>query len=389
VGRGRSIRLKILQIAPFYPPHVGGIESHVEALSRKLAEAGHDVVVYTSNVPRTAKPGVSSGVRVRRFAAPLSPLNNPCMPSLLIQLLRSRDFDVIHAHGHFHTSSTFAVLSNVLRRRPMVLTSHGAILEYRGWKRGVERIFNKSVGWWTLRSVDRVIALTPTQADILQELGAPREKVVVIPSWVEMPRVASPVDVEGFRAAHKLGGKKVVLFVGRLLPVKGLNYLIEAAKYAETRPTVVIIGDEAPGYAGCKESLIQQVKRLGLEEQVLFLGRFAREDLEAAYEAADLFVLPSLGEGLPMALLEAMAHGNCVLATEVPGNRDVIRDGWNGALVEARNPADLAHKIDALLGDNDWRANLGAQARRDVEQNYRADSVIDKTLQVYREVSGV
>jgi len=188
--------------------------------------------------------------------------------------------------------------------------------------------------------------------------------------------------------AHRLVGKKVVLFVGRLLPVKGLNYLMEAAKQAETKPTVVIIGDEAPGYAGCLESLLQQVKRLELEERVLFLGRFAREDLEAAYEAADLFVLPSLGEGLPMVLLEAMAHGKCAVGTDVPGNRDVIKDGWNGALVEARKPAELARKIDALLGDDNLRASLGAQARRDIGRDYTSDAVMKKILDLYEEVRG-
>jgi glycosyltransferase involved in cell wall biosynthesis len=217
-------------------------------------------------------------------------------------------------------------------------------------------------------------------------LGAPREKTVVIPIWIEMPRVDSQIDVEGFRAAHKLTGKKVILFVGRLLPVKGLMYLIEAAKQAQTSPTVVIIGDQAPGYAGCLESLLQQVKRLDLEERVLFLGRFAREDLRTAYESADVFVLPSLGEGLPMVLLEAMSHGKCALATDVPGNRDVVRDGWNGSLVEARKPAALAHKIDVLLGDDGLRARLGAQARRDIEQNYAPDVVVGKILDVYREI---
>jgi glycosyltransferase involved in cell wall biosynthesis len=308
------------------------------------------------------------------------------MPTLLLELLRSTKCDVIHTHGHFHMSSTFVVLSNVCKRRPIVLTCHGAILEYRGWKRALERIFNKSVGRWTLRSVDTVIALTPTQADMLHELGAPREKIVVIPSLVELPPAVSGVDVSGFRTAHRLGDGRLVLFVGRLLPVKGVNYLIEAAKHAETRPTVAVIGDEAPGYAGCRESLVQQVKRLGLEGQVLFLGRFAREDLEVAYEAADLFVLPSIGEGLPLALLEAMSHGKCVVATDAPGNRDVIRDGWNGALVEARNPEELAHKIDALLGDDDLRARLGAQARLDIEQNYSPDSVLERIVDVYREV---
>ena len=380
--------MRILQIAPFYPPHVGGIEFHVEALSRQLVEGGHEVVVYTSRVPKTTRSETVHGVQVCRFAAPLLPLNNPFMPGLLLALLRSGGFDVVHTHGHFQTSSTFAVLSNVFRRRPMVLTCHGAILEYKGWKRAVEVIFNRSIGRWTLRSVDRVVALTPTQADILQALGAPLEKTVVIPSWVEMPRADSRVDGEGFRMAHRLVGKKVVLFVGRLLPVKGLNYLMEAAKQAEIKPTVVIIGDEAPGYAGCLESLLQQVKRLELEERVLFLGRFAREDLEAAYEAADLFVLPSLGEGLPMVLLEAMAHGKCAVGTDVPGNRDVIKDGWNGALVEARKPAELARKIDALLGDDNLRASLGAQARRDIGRDYTCDAVMKKILDLYEDVRG-
>jgi glycosyltransferase involved in cell wall biosynthesis len=148
---------------------------------------------------------------------------------------------------------------------------------------------------------------------------------------------------------------------------------------------VAIIGDEAPGYAGCRESLVQQVKQLGLEKQVLFLGRFTREDLEAAYEAGDLFVLPSLGEGLPVSVLEAMSHGKCALGTDVVGIRDVIRDGWNGALVEAKNPAALAQRIDALLGDDEMRARLGAQARRDVEQNYTPRAVLGRILDVYRE----
>jgi glycosyltransferase involved in cell wall biosynthesis len=378
--------LRILQVTPFYPPHLGGIEFHVEALSRKLAEAGHDVVVYTSNVPRLARPEMARGLQIRRFSAPFLPMNNPLMPTLLFEMLRGNEFDVVHIHGHYHASSTLALLANVFKRRPLVLTCHGAILEYRGWRKVVETVFNMSAGRWTLRSADRVIALTPTQAHMLQDLGAPRVKITVIPSWIELPPARPGADATGFRKARNLAGKNVILFVGRLLPVKGLDYLIEAAKRAETKPVVAIIGDEAPGYAGCMESLIQQVKRLGLEEQVLFLGRFAREDLEAAYEAADLFVLPSLGEGLPLALLEAMAHGKCVIATDVPGNKDVIRDGWNGALVEARNPGELAKKIDALLGDVRLRARLGAEARRDVEQNYNSGVVLDSILNVYREV---
>jgi glycosyltransferase involved in cell wall biosynthesis len=163
-------------------------------------------------------------------------------------------------------------------------------------------------------------------------------------------------------------------------------YLIEAAKYTETKPAIVIIGGEAPGYGGTKRSLEQKVQQLGLERDIFFLGNFPKEELGAAYAAADLFVLPSLGEGLPVALLEAMAHAKCVLATNVPGNRDVVKDGWNGLLVEPRNSVELARKIDYLLGNDDLRQRLGAQARQDIEQNYTSEVVLKKILDVYQEV---
>jgi glycosyltransferase involved in cell wall biosynthesis len=377
--------LRILQVVAYYPPHLGGLERHVEGLSRRLAQAGHQVTVYTANVPRMKPAEVVDGVDVRRFRCLASPLGNPLTPGLLGKLLGNDRFDVVHTHIHYHMCSNLTVLSNVFQRRPLVLTCHGLELGYHGWKRALELMFNRSVGWWTFRSVDRVIALTPTLADMVQHMGARPERTVVIPGWTEVPSNQARANAAGFRDARGLAGKQLVLFAGRLLPAKGLSYLIQAARQSQSGPMVAIAGDEAPGYAGCRDSLVQQVKRLGLGEQVLFLGHLGREDMEAAYEAADLFVLPSLGEGLPTAVLEAMAHGKCVLATDVLGNRDVITDGVNGALVEAKNPTELAHRMDALLGDDRLRARLGAQARREVEQNYAPPVVLGKIQDAYRE----
>lgn len=378
--------MRILQISPYYPPHIGGIEYHVEALSRKLVEAGHEVVVYTSNVPEAKKHEVVDGVEVYRFNCPFAPLNNPIMPGLFFRLLRSGNFDIIHTHGHFHMSSNLVAFTSVLTRRPFVLTSHGAIPGYSGWKRAVEAVFDKTVGKWTLRTADRVIALTQTQAGILNGLGADTRKTVVTPLWMDTDQVNLHADAEKFRNTYGLSDKKIVLFVGRLLPIKGLHYLIEATKHAKTRPTVVIIGDEAPGYPGTKRLLEEQVKTLGLDRDILFTGNFPREDLAAAYKAADLFVLPSLAEGLPLVLLEAMSYGKCVIATKVPGNLDVVKDGWNGILVEPKNPQELASKIDLLLADEKMRQRLGTQARQDIEQNYSSNIVITKLLNLYSDV---
>jgi len=378
--------MRILQVTPFYPPHIGGIEYHVEALSRKLVEAGHEVTVYTSNVPKTRKHEVVDGVEVHRFNCPFAPLNNPIMPGLFFKLLRSNKFDIIHTHGYVHLSSNLVALSKIFTRRPFVLTSHGAILDYKGWRGVIETLYHRSIGKWTLKSAHKVVALTTTQAQILENLGARNSNIAVIPNWVELNQTHLDTDTEGFRRAHKLSNRQVVLFVGGLQPRKGVQYLIEATKYCKTKPAVVIIGDEGPGYRGSRANLEKQVLDLRLDEQVMFLGSFPRGKLAAAYKAADLVVLPSLAEGLPLVLLEAMSLGKCVIATRVPGNIDVVKDGWNGVLVEPKNPRELAEKIDLLLTDSALREKLGAQARRDIEQNYSSQAVLDKFLALYQEI---
>lgn len=378
--------MRILQVTPFYPPHIGGIEYHVEALSRKLVEAGHEVVVYTSNVPRSKNHEVVEGVEVHRFNCLFAPLNNPIMPGLFLKLITSGKFEVIHAHGYLHLSSNLVAISMVLTRRPFVLTSHGAILNYEGWKGVIEALYHRSIGKLTLKSARKLVALTTTQAEILEKLGARNRDITIIPNWVDLYETHPHTDMERFRGIYELGNSQIVLFVGGLQPRKGIQYLIEATMYCKSRPTVLIIGDEGPGYGGSRANLEKQVLDLGLKEQVMFLGSFPREDLVAAYKAADLFVLPSLAEGLPLVLLEAMSFGKCVIATKIPGNADVVKDGWNGVLVEPKNPRELAQKIDWLLADSALRERLGSQARKDVEQNYSPQVVLGKILSLYQEI---
>ena len=349
-------------------------------------EAGHSVTVFTSNVPGTTTHEVIDGVEIHRFRSWFAPLNNPFLPGLAVKLLRYHDFDVIHCHGHFHLSTSFALFSNLFLRKPFVVTSHGATLALSGWRRGLELAFNKTVGLWTLRSVDKVIALAPSQTEILEVLGAKPDKLSVVPLWIDTEEQQSPTDSEKFRAAYGLGTRRIVLFVGRILPVKGLVHLIEAASRMETKPAVVIIGDEAPGYAGTEDALVRRVHELSLEDDIFFLGRFSKKDLSMAYAAADVFVLPSLGEGMPLTLLESMAHGKPVVTTNVPGNRDVVDHERNGLLVEARNPAQLAQSIDRLLRDSALRERLAAQALNDVKERYSSDVVLTRLLEIYRQV---
>ena len=376
--------MKILQVSSLFPPHVGGIEHHVEILSNKLVEAGHEVTVFTSNIPQSKKHEVINGVEIYRFQSLFSPLNNQFIPGLFFKLISKNRFEIIHVHSHLHISSNIAVFSKIFIKRPIVLTSHGTV-NYEGWKNLINVLYNKTMAKWMLKSIDRIIALSSKQADILENLGADSSNITIIPHGIDLSQINLTGDTEKFKNLYRLNDKNIILFVGGLIPRKGINYLIEAMKYVKFDSVLLIVGGELQGHPGVKKGLEQQVKKLGLKN-VLFLGRVSEEDLRCAYVIADVFVLPSISEGLPLTLLEAMAYKKCVIATNIAGNSDVIQNGKNGILVEPENSQELAEKIDYLLTNEGLRRKIGATARKEIEKNYNWDVAFNKILEVYKEV---
>jgi glycosyltransferase involved in cell wall biosynthesis len=376
--------LKILQVSSLYPPHIGGIEHYVEALSNKLVNEGHEVTVYTSNVPKSKKYEIINGVEVYRFKSLFSPLNNQLIPGLFLKLISKNRFDVVHVHSHLHTSSNITVFSNSFRKRPIVLTSHGTV-DYNGWKNIINVLYNKTMAKWMLKSVDKIIALSSKQADILENLGANSSTLCIIPHGIDLSQINLTIDTKKFENLYRVNDKSVILFVGGLIPRKGINYLIAAMKYVKLDSVLLIVGGELQGHPGVKGALEQQVKKLELEN-VLLLGRVSKEDLERAYAIADVFVLPSISEGLPLTLLEAMAYKKCVIATNIAGNADVIQNGKNGILFEARNSQELAEKIDYLLANVELRKKLGAEARKEIEKNYNWGAAFNRILAVYNRI---
>ena len=377
--------MKILQVSSLFPPHVGGIEHHVEALSNKLVENGHEVAVYTSNVPKSKRHEVINGVEIYRFKSLFSPLNNQFIPLLFFKLISNKNrFDIIHVHSHLHISSNITVFSKIFIKRPIVLTSHGTV-NYEGWKNIINVLYNKTMAKWMLKAIDRIIALSSKQADILENLGADSSNITIIPHGIDLSQINLTGDTEKFKNLYRLNDKNIILFVGGLIPRKGINYLIEAMKYVKFDSVLLIVGGELQGHPGVKEGLEQQVKKLGLKN-VLFLGRVSEEDLRCAYVIADVFVLPSISEGLPLTLLEAMAYKKCVIATNIAGNSDVIQNGKNGILVEPENSQELAEKIDYLLANEGLRKKIGITVRKEIEKNYNWDVTFNKILEVYKEV---
>jgi glycosyltransferase involved in cell wall biosynthesis len=223
----------------------------------------------------------------------------------------------------------------------------------------------------TLESTSRVIALSPHWADFLRRY-APAARVIVIPNSVPLPPV-SPATAEPGR----------ILFLGQIEPRKGIYELLEAlATVAPRHPHARL----AIGGQGEVDEVRKRAAALGITDRVQLLGWLTGANKQAELARASIFCLPSHAEGLPMAMLEAMAAGKAVVVTPVGGIPHAVRDGDNGVLVPAGDVPRLAAALDSLLADPERVRGLGEQARATIAQEFEAGAVIERIAAVYHEL---
>lgn len=235
---------------------------------------------------------------------------------------------------------------------------------------------------WTHRLVDRYVCVSRGVADFtIREAGIPAKKVLVIPNGVDVDaiRAANPADLGEFGIPP---GAQTILFLGRLDPQKGPDVLIEAAAVLlERRPqTHVLLVGEGP-MRGWLESAIHE-RNLG--GRVHLAGR--RRDVPGLLLAADVFALPSRWEGMPNALLEAMAAGLPVVATRVEGALEVVEDGRTGRLISADNPDELATAFLDYLESPSNSSQMGKSAQLLMEECFTHKGVVASYEELYREL---
>ena len=199
----------------------------------------------------------------------------------------------------------------------------------------------------------------------------------------EVSVIPNGISLEKFKVSsrYKKESTRTVIFVGRLHPVKGIQYLIEAMtivhqKMPDTK--LIIVGDGAE-----RSRLEKHVKELDLNDCIQFAGKVPQERIPEFMHQADIFVLPSLSEGFPSVLLEAMASGLPVIATSVGGIPELIDEGINGFLVNIKRPDEIADRILTLMQNDDIRKEMSANNREKAEL-FTWDMVADKVEMIYR-----
>ncbi|MFY9553125.1 MAG: glycosyltransferase [Blastocatellia bacterium] len=366
-------RLRVLHVGKFYPPHMGGMETHLQALCEKLKDTIDVGVVVANDGRRTQRESVD-GVSVTRAGTLLNLAAAPICPAM-VSKIRNSNSDIVH----IHLPNPAAILSYLAsgHRGLLVLTYHSDIVRQQMLARGFQPILDKA-----LRRSAAVIATSPNYVDSSPVLAAHRARCSVIPYGIPHERFLQ-CDGGAVARIHEQYGPRIIVSVGRLIYYKGFEYLIRAMSRVDAR--LLIIG-EGP----LRGRLERQARESGVMDRVAFLGEISNENIAPYYHAAEVFVLASVArsEAFGIVQLEAMACGKPVVNTRLnSGVPFVSLDRVTGLTVAPADSDALAHAINLLLDDSKLRATYGAAGRLRVEQEFTLDRMVNRTLALYRELS--
>ena len=380
---------KACVVTHFFSPHLGGIEKVAYEQCRRLSKMGYEMTVLTSQLGKENE-NIIDGIKVLHYPAYHSverlgvPVPIPKPSSLDVFRKVIEESDLVHAHGHPYISSHIACRLARKYGKPFILTQHNTFVDYESWLNLAEHVNDFVFCRRTLRASDRVIAVSQKTLEYVLRLGAIKFKTMILYNGVDLDRFHPINKGESRRKLNLPENKFLVLTVRRLVYKNSLDTLIDAASSIIHRnPNVlfVIVG-RGPDAAFIKRS----TKRLGIDKNVILRGSVSDEDLPLYYDSADLFVLSSRsGEGFPLTVLEAMASGLPVIATNTGGTAEAIRNEINGILVPPKKPSFLASAILELLASEEETRKMGRAARRMVEQEFTWEKNVYQLKKVYDE----
>jgi glycosyltransferase involved in cell wall biosynthesis len=362
-----------------FPPQEG-IGNFVYGLSRQLIDKGHNVTVITRGSLHKIKVEMFENIQIIRIPfIPLYPFHLTIHGIFLNHELKKiqNSFDLIHLHSPLCPVINTKVPIIVTIHTPMLTDSRN--LELAGLRSIIGRVIARFVSYPNELAVfskaKMITSVSEAVAVELQEYGLDKNSITVI---------RNGVDESVFHPSHRKGTEKYILYTGRLSYRKGLFDFIESSRWVLNNYSDVhyII----PGKGELQNHLKDKAKQMGFDDKIKFLGFLDKERMINLYQNATIFVMPSHYEGLPTVLLEAMACGLPVIATDIGGNNEVITSYENGILIPPKSPREMAKAINILLQDEDLRKKLGKNARDTIINKYTWEKIANNVMNCYRKV---
>jgi glycosyltransferase involved in cell wall biosynthesis len=360
----------ILHIGKYYPPYSGGMETYLRDLVRHQS-ALMRIEVVVANTRSVTSVEMLDGARITRVASMGVIASQPICP-LLPWKLAHHNVDIVHLHMPNPLGALAYLMSG--HKGKLIITHHADTLG----RAMLRRVVNPFVR----RALNRASVIIVTSKRYLkssEELPDFREKCRVIPLGIDLESFQS-TESEKVKCIQAQYGPRLVLFVGRLIAYKGLEFLLQAM--TDVDGTLLVIGS-----GGVRDQLEKMKKNNGLESKVHFLGRV--DAVAPYYKAAQVFVLPSItrAEAFGLVQVEAMATGLPVINTDIDsGVPEVSIDGLTGITVPPKNPAALARAINFLLQNDDKRRRYGFAASKRAREEFSAERMAENTLKLYESI---
>jgi len=352
--------MKISIIIFLFPPKwLAGTEIATYNLSKQFAKRGHEIEVLTSHDEGLDYATKEEGFNAKRISWPkIRIIGTIYFWFRIIVLLRRFNPDIILVQSLEMGFPAFLI--KVLSKKPYVIWGRGSDIYIPDY---FVRMSRKKL----LDNADAILALTSDMQKKIEEITS--KNILVVPNAIDL------TDINPNTLSYKNElDKKIITFVGSLFPVKGVQYLIRAMEKIHNQipqTRLILVGDGNERF-----NLEKLSKELQLENCIEFIGRVPHQQVSHYLSQTDVFVLPSLSEGFPNVLLEAMAFGLPIVASRVGGIPDIIEDGTNGFLVEPKNVSEIADRILTILFDEMLAQKISAKNREEV-QRYQYNDIID------------
>lgn len=357
------------------PASYGGIEHHVEEIGARIAEAGHDVTVY-------ARPGYRTGPRLDTYrgmtikevpalgAKHLEALSHSALASLNSLF---KGFDIVHFHAI--GPALFTPIPRLRPRTKVVFTVHGRDDQRAKWSRPAQAVLS-TARWVSGHAPNATIAVSQALRDFYSTTYD--RDATYIPNGA--PAI-TPRPLGALAADLGLGSPPYVLFVGRLVPEKRPDLLIEAFRKLDIDARLVVVG----GSSHTDEFVAQLEKEAAEDDRIVMAGYRYGEELAALYSNASVFALPSALEGLPLTLLEAVAYGRTIVASDIAPNVEVLSGTGPGRyVVPVDDVPALADALRCGLVDESHDSDAADQFRAELLETYSWDRAAEATVDVYQ-----
>ncbi|OGL43034.1 MAG: hypothetical protein A2161_01195 [Candidatus Schekmanbacteria bacterium RBG_13_48_7] len=370
------MKYRIIQVGKFYPPVKGGIETHLYDLCTGIKNHVSVTVLVANETCKTVVENID-GIKIIRAANLMTFKSQPICPSLP-GLLMKQQADLIHLH--LPNPLTMLLTSRHISNRKLVITWHSDIIRQKYLK----KVFHAST-ISILEKADRIIVPTEfhiSNSELLQDF---KDKCCIIPFGTDIDRFSAiglnPVKTIKIR---NLFNNPLILFVGRLVPYKGIDILLEAISDLDV--SLIIVG-KGP----LKNSLFNKASELGIQNRIWFTGDIPDSELPSYYHACNIFCLPSVGknECFGIVQMEAMAAGKPVISTKLPtGIQTVNIDGETGFQVIPGSVSSLKRAIRILIENPDLAKKMGQNGLNRARNYYNRDNTAQKILDLYNTLLG-